>query len=359
MIPDCTLTTACFDLTPYNNASRSIETAINNMRPLLEVPCYLHIFTDKTCIEQIKSIRNSCNLSELTHYTVLEMRFLPKYKYLDTVKENREKYHPTKDARTSAETHILNISKPDFVLKTMNTNPFNTSKFGWIDANVGPQFSKICTNYENNKLLYVLENITEKFHIQVMHACDKKYKNPEHKREYYSKYQWLVCGCLFTTSMKIGKPILNRLSEIAIETINMGYGHGEEMLFLEILDEFYDSIERSYGDYNMILNNFISPTVGYHYIDNNIIIKTLNLGYNRDCYDCCEKLLREIEHYHVKIEYNTYFSILMSYFISAYYHNYSEAKEIANHIRYLIKINPYIKAQYETSPHYEAQLRCV
>ena len=40
----------------------------------------------------------------------------------------------------------------------------------------------------------------------------------------------------------------------------LGYGHGEEMLYLEILDEFYDDIERSYGDYGQIINNYFLKT---------------------------------------------------------------------------------------------------
>ena len=56
MIPDCTLTTSCFDLTKYHKGSRSLEECINNMRALLEVPCYLVIFTDNNCINLIKEI---------------------------------------------------------------------------------------------------------------------------------------------------------------------------------------------------------------------------------------------------------------------------------------------------------------
>jgi hypothetical protein len=235
------------------------------------------------------------------------------------------------------------------VLESIEKNPFNTTKFGWIDSNLGSEnLSKICQNYENNMLLYILNNITDKFHIQILNVCDKKYKESNNKREYYSRYQWVVCGSLFTMSKEIGIKILLRLNEIAIKTTEMGYGHAEEMFFLEILDEFYDDIERSYGDYYNILNNFIRPTLGFEYIYYKIIKNYKDKGYNKECYDCCKKVLNEIETYKVKINYEIYFSILFYYYLCTYYYKgKDEAKNIVNHIMELIRINPYIKKEYD------------
>jgi len=187
------------------------------------------------------------------------------YQYVDLIKKNRADYHPTKDKRTCAESHILCCSKFNFVLQVMKTNPFNTSKFGWIDANIGANFSKICTGYENHMLLHILHNSSEKFHIQILNVCDKKYMNVALKKEMYLEYRWIVCGGLFICGLN-SAAILNRLNELFIETTQQGFGHGEEMLYLEVLDEFYDDIERGYGDYHMILNNFLRPSKGFDYI---------------------------------------------------------------------------------------------
>lgn len=75
----------------------------------------------------------------------------------------------------------------------------------------------------------------------------------------------------------------------------LGYGHGEEMLYLEILDDFYDDIERSYGDYGQLINNFINPTRDFYYIFYFIINNYLNYDYYKECYDCCKKNLYSIE----------------------------------------------------------------
>ena len=90
----------------------------------------------------------------------------------------------------------------------MDLNPFNTSKFGWIDSNLKPNCAKICENYEKNMLLKILSNSrSDKFHLQILNVCDKKYKEKGHKKEMYQQYRWIVCGCLFVTGIEVGKKI--------------------------------------------------------------------------------------------------------------------------------------------------------
>jgi len=327
------------------------------MIPLLQTPCYLIIFTDTECFEKIKEIRDSFFLQNLTHYVISEFTDLECYKYNDIVKKNREKYYPTKDERTCSESHLLCCNKFNFLLETIRLNPFNTSKFGWIDSNLRENFLKICTNYENNMLLQALHKASHKFHIQILNVCDKKYINPENKREMYEQYRWIVCGCLFITGPDIGVKICNRLNDIMIKTTIEGYGHGEEMFFLEILDEFYDDIEQSFGDYNTLLNNFIHPTKGVDYILNYIIKNYNNLGYYKESYDCCKKVLHQIENYNVSIDYNVYFQILFNYYLATYYHkNKEEAHKIVKHIMNIVSINPYFENEFNKNKHfYELQ----
>jgi len=41
MIPDCTLTTDCFNLNDFDNKSGSLNDCFNNTKSLLKVPCYI------------------------------------------------------------------------------------------------------------------------------------------------------------------------------------------------------------------------------------------------------------------------------------------------------------------------------
>lgn len=347
MIPDCTLTTACFDLSKYHKNARPLIDNINNMRTLLETPCYLVIYTDETCINHIKEIRNSYNLQDLTHYIIISFEELHFYKYNDVIKQNRAIYWATKDERTCSESHLICCSKFQFVLETIENNYFGTSKFGWIDANLSQNFSKICEDYKPGDLINVLNRIIDdKFHIQILNVNDKKYKADENLKEFYQRYRWIVCGCLFLTNEKVGVKILQRLNQIFEETTNKGYGHAEEMLYFKVLDEYYDDIEKSYGDYGQIINNFIYPTRNFHYIHNHIIQGYLNIGYNKECYDCCKKILYSIEIDNMHCEPSIYLSILFSYYVSSYYHNPQKSRKIVEHIYFVCKNNPAMNEEY-------------
>jgi len=208
--------------------------------------------------------RQNYNLDKYTKYIQIELEDLWAYQFLAKVKENRNADWPTRDERTCAESHIICCNKYDFVQETISINPFNTTHFGWIDAYLGDGKNglRICENYDKLVVPRILHHLrtTNQFHIQVLNCNEKMFKDPINKKEFYERYRWVVCGGFFVTAVDPGTKIMSRLKEIFVETTNQGFGHGEEMFYLEILDEFYDEIHRSYGDYGQMLNNFLSPT---------------------------------------------------------------------------------------------------
>ena len=346
MPPDVTLVTGCFDLSIYNQNSRDLATSIQSMRTLLEIPIYLVIFCDSTMLPHIQAIRNNeYNLANYTQYEVTDITALWAYQYIDIVKKNREHYHPTKDVRTCAESHILCCNKFDFVLQTMNRNPFYTSKFGWIDANIGTNASKICSDYSLSLLPDILQNVGEKFRIQILNVTDKKFKQDEHLREYYNQYRWVVCGCLFTTGKEIGNRILHRLKEVFVETTKSGYGHGEEMLYLSVFDDFYNDIDRSYGDYHHILNNFIYPTKGFDYILHCIINNYIEHSYMKEAYDCCKHVLTAYKDQQDGI----WFHIMFKMYLSCYYHKREDLDVFMKLFTHSIRTNVAIRKEFEAN----------
>jgi hypothetical protein len=359
-IPDCTLTTSCFNLTKYNQHCRNIENTIQNMESLLGVPCYLIIYTDTTLYPHIKNKRDEFGFDEFTHYVVIEVEELESFKYRDIVHNNRLKYHPTKDNRTCPESHLVCCSKFELVLKSIESNPFNTSKFGWIDSNIGPNFSKIATNYTNNLLLKILKNTNpNKFHLQILNVCDKNLGNDDRLMEYYRHYRWIVCGCLFITGKEIGIPILRDLCDVFVNHTLKGYGHAEEMFYLPILDKYYDNIERSYGDYNHILNNFLGLKVGIHYVLN-INFSYLNLTYYKECLDCSSYCLRAFDECEIEIDYILYFIFLFNKYISSYFIDKEIAKQTLQTIKDLIKENKQVMGVYqEKQSFYDSQFNLV
>ena len=325
--PNCTLVTACYDMYKFNKHCRTIDESIDLITPLLKIPVYLVIYGTKKTIPLIEYVRNSFGFQSITKYICQEFDEIWTYQYLDQVKINREQYWPTKDARTCAESHIVCCNKFDFVLNTININPFNTTHFGWIDAFVGRREGgdslRICENYRPNTLLHILHKLTESpnFHIQVLNVNDKKFLKPENKREYYEHYRWVVCGTFFATARDIGIKILTRLKEIFIETtmpkapLTYGFGHGEEMFYLEILEEYMQNPDDSnqtgvlipsFGDYCQILDNIFVPTANIWYVYNVIILGFKKMGYWKEYELARRALLKSANTYHILLDQEIY-----------------------------------------------------
>ncbi len=321
--PSCTLVTACYDMHQYNPKCRTIEESIKLITPLLKIPVYLVIYGSKNTLNKIECIRNSFGFKHITKYICQELEELWTYQFLDQVKLNRQHFWPTRDERTCSESHIVCCNKFDFVLETIYTNPFNTTHFGWIDAFLGtPDGTKlrVCENYQPNTVPRILHQIVKqgstKFHIQQLNVNDTKFLLPENKREFYMQYRWVVCGGFFVTAPEAGLKILNRLKEVFVQTtvptattIN-GYGHGEEMFYLEILDEFPDDLHLSYGDYGQILDNFITPTANIEYVYHTII-KNLKAAGHTDTYKkACQALRESADNYYITLEPEIYMNLL-------------------------------------------------
>jgi hypothetical protein len=211
-------------------------------------------------------------------------------------------------------------------------------------------------------LLKILNNATtDKFHIQILNVTDKRFSESDNLKEYYNQYRWVVCGSLFLIGNKeLGNKILTDLNNVFIKTTNLGYGHAEEMFFLEILDKYYDDINRSYGDYRDIINNFLSINTSLDYIYNYIIKKYSKYGYHRECYECCKKLITSFENYDIEINHHIYFLTLFHSYISSYYIDKTLAKNTLDKILLLIDENPYIKIEYNINKEfYDSQFNYI
>lgn len=348
MISDCTVVTALYNLQKYHNKSLSYETCMERFNVVLELPVYLVIFTENEFINYINEKRSKYGFSKITLIIDRNFKDLEKYKYLEQIRHNRTLYHPSKDERTSAESHLVVSSKSDFLLETMDLDPFHTSKFVWMDSLLGiDNKMRICENYTIDKVIHVLDNLTEKFHIQILNVNDKKFSLAENKREYYGCYRYVVCGCVFGGGKKTTRNIMKKLNDSFISTTNLGFGHGEEMLFLEILTDNYDDIERGYGDYGQIINNILYPTCNFTYIYQCIIQGYLNIFYHRECYDCCVKTLYGIEKLNAVCDPHTYLNILFAWYLSTFYYKKDSALEVIQHIYNVCESNSDVKHLFE------------
>ena len=160
-------------MTAYNLGSRTMEKTIQGLEILLRLPVYLIIHADKMYMESIQRLRKEYGFEKMTMYVEERFEDIWAAQYIDVVKSNREKYWPSKDDRTCAESHLLCCNKFAFVEDAILRNPFQTSHFGWIDAY---STIKICDDYTSNMIPWVLNEIhDDKFHIQILNVNDRKY----------------------------------------------------------------------------------------------------------------------------------------------------------------------------------------
>jgi len=346
LVPDCTLTTACFCVHGANPHAFDAAQIAENAAALMQSAVYLVVYCDAEMRGVLEPLR--APYAHLTEFRVVDRRALWAYQYEDRVNANRAAFWGTRDARAGTDSHLITCSKPDLVLQTMARDPFGTSKFGWVDCFLRKNMAKVAEDWTPNLLPLALEAVRgDKFHIQILNVADKKYKQPEHKREMYGQYRYVVCGCLFAGGRGVAGRVLTRLKEVFVETTEAGFGHGEEMLFLEVLDEFYGDICRSYGDYGQILNNFAAPRRNLPYVVHHILDRYVALGYHREGCDLGGVLLDEIRHHRVAVPADLHRHVALQLYVCAFYHAPERAKEVAQYMVAAYRALPDFRAEFD------------
>lgn len=343
-IPDCTLVTACYDLSKYAPNARTKEETISLFEALFRVPIYLVIYCNKSLESIVFETRAKYKMEKLTKIIVQEFDELWCWQLRDKMEQSMKNL--TMCHRSFPERSLLFYNKMNFVKQTIQNNPFNTSKFGWIDSGLYKDGSKICENNFDNLLLHSLKHSPNKFHLTILNVEDKKYKLDQYKHEFYSQARYVVVGCLFTTPADIGMKILSRMEELMIKTVKLGVCGTDEHIYLEILDEFYDDIYRSYGDYQQTLHNFIKPVKNLIFIYWNIVMKYFNFGYYRECIDACYSIISSFDEYQTDINYDLYVRIYSVLYLSLLKTNSNQAEIVADTIRKYYSTHPIFKEQF-------------
>ena len=358
-IPDCTLVSACFCVHKNNPNSLSLEEIVKRSDTVLRIPVYLVLYGDCETLSIMREKRMEYGYDDITQYIETDLDDLWTYQYKETVIQNRAKYWPTADPRAQTDSHLITCNKFDFVLKVLERDPFKTSKLGWIDCFLHENGKKICEDYSPDILVDILNRVDERYHFQILNVNDKKYIAKEHQQEFYLQYRWVMCGCFFTCGKEIGRKVLNRLKEIFVETTLQGFGHSEEMLYLGIFEEFTeDEIERSYGDYGQILNNFLAPTKNLHYIYWFILKNYMRHQYYKEAFKCAGVLLEQIHAGKIAYSYELWLNILMDSYLAAYFVKPTACKSIAAHIHHVRFTNAEMQQEYlKHESHYDFTLQ--
>ena len=271
----------------------SPDTDINiyfrNCMRTLAAPVPLIIYCEQKHEELFFGLRKLCGLEHLTKMRIIPLTDLFFYRFKDIVDSNRRAFWATRDARTNSIIHLLMLSKFQFIKETIETNPFQTTHVGWIDMSL---FSKTC----NNSLNYMKDDIYEKlqeisykpksgFSMTLLNCW--KPEDYSNLKKFYSSYKWIVAGGFWTTDLETGKDIVEKLIHKSIEIMNLGFGHGDEMIYASIIDENFDSFNLSIGDYQDTIHNYYKPTININYIN-----KVIYTHLMRDHKERIEKIVK-------------------------------------------------------------------
>ncbi len=374
IIPDTTVVTASFYLKPYIEEDireyfRSIEDLTSDLGSFIfNKLCYMEIFCDKWTYPEIYKLRSEeYNLHNFTKYHILEIEDLWAYQYKDKIIENRKKFFGSTCIKGKHYlTEILTNNKFDFLEKSIKENYFNTKNFIWVDCNLQKIFNpnawynvielnkKYSLEVRDQKFLNILHNIPKKFHIQILGFESKKYLSSDNKFEFYQKYRYITCGGMFSLSIhedfkERNLFLLQELKNNFIRLNNQGFGHGEEMIFFDVIYNNFDDFSKSYGDYYSLIYNYNSITEDHNYILNYIIKKYLNLKAYKECYEACIACLKSFENNDIIINWNMYLNLLFYKYVSSFYYKREEAKENAELILHYVNIIPAFKKEFDLS----------
>jgi len=256
-----TFVTACFNC---NKNSFFINKYLKKSLRTLVIECPLIIYCEPEYSHIFRDIRRLFNLDHITHIISVKLEDLFFYKYKSSLIRDEDL-----ETNYNKNAHIVMMNKFKFLLDSIEENKFNTSHFAWIDVNLLEKTFNNSVNYLDisiyDKIMHICQNPKDKFTIEVInHWTPDMYYNLS---EFYSRYQWIVAGCFFTMENNIGKIILKKLIDKAIEISLKGFGSGEESYFSFIIDENTDLFNLYVGDYQDTIHNYYKTEKNPDYVN--------------------------------------------------------------------------------------------
>lgn len=266
-----TFVTACFNC---NKNQFFLNKYLKKTLRTLIIECPLIIYCEEEHADFFMNVRKLFNLESITKIITIKLEDLFFYKYKQYLLRGEDL-----NTNYNKNAHIVMMNKFKFLLDSIEENTFNTTHFAWIDVNLLEKTFNDSVNYLDveiyDRILYICKNPRDKFTIEVINQWSPDmYRNLD---EFYSRYQWIVAGCFFTMENNIGKIILQKLIDKAIEITLKGFGSGEESFFSFIIDENSDMFNLYIGDYQDTIHNYYRIEKNHNYV-NFMVEKWRNSG---------------------------------------------------------------------------------
>jgi hypothetical protein len=281
-----TLITAYFDLTKCPDASDEIKKRDGNYYLNYSKGC-LHrnnnmvIFCDPEFEKSIWEIRPK-DLHNKTRVIPISFEDMKMTKFRSKIIENRIKNPYYFDNRNTASYYLLCMARYDAIKRVIEENPFNSTHFAWINIcieRMGPK------NLEN--LDIALSQYRDKFS-----TCYIAYIPPHftvHLKDYYQWGRCSLCSGFFTGNKEYMYTFCQKIEEAFLDTLDKGYGHADEQLFLIVYFKHPELFEFYYGDYQQMITNYTYIKEN-EYITSNLISNSFKDNNYIVCYDACKFL---------------------------------------------------------------------
>lgn len=269
-----TIVTGFFNLSRFENNNRhnrGPKYYMEKGKELLRRDIQLVIFTEADYVKDIEQLR--AQHLDKTKIITLNIANLPYFKYLEKIKENLE-IHPIKNKCPIKDTPgylVLQMNKLYFLSEVINTNPFGSSHFGWIDFGI----SHVANfNYVDS------DDIFNKIPNKVSLLQLRNYESALSDIDGYLSFirgisaAGFICGDSNHLTW-----FIQSCEKKYKEIINSGYAASEEMLFPLIFKGNEDKFRFYYGDYKDILSNFVYQRTNIAHIS-----KMITWAIDEECY---------------------------------------------------------------------------
>jgi FkbM family methyltransferase len=169
--------------------------------------------------------------------------------YRDKIITNRKQNPYQFDNRNTASYYLFCMSRYTMLKETIETNPFNSTHFSWInfciermgfknlirlDEGLAVNRDKFSTCYID----YIPQNLVE------------------NTNEYFKWGRCSMCSGFFTGNKEYMYKVCNLIENKFLQYLELGYGHADEQLYSPVYFENPELFEHYYGDYHQMITNY-------------------------------------------------------------------------------------------------------
>jgi len=238
------------------------------------------------------------------------------YRYRDLFPPFAEitRQHPIHNLHREKFTALYNFfinQKVEFVREAIEWNPFNTTRFAWMDLRLHEmdisEINQIFSHFPENRIIITQQHYTE-------------------KEDVTNRYEWLnmtkgrVCAGFFAG---YAKPLLKFCNLCRIEfenAINVGRAPTEEMVYSIVVAENLDLFEPHIGDYEDLLHNILYNR-NNTYLTLNYLNWSFDKGYHYYTHKISENLRKGFFKGTIQLPSDTLHKIWYFNYVSCYWLN--------------------------------------